>query len=82
MLVSRPRDCGTAGKVALVSRPAVVRASSPALVSGAITESCGHGTSVPNLKFVEEKRKAAADPSTAFDAKNASNYAQDDSPFL
>jgi menaquinone-9 beta-reductase len=35
-----------------------------------------------SLKFVEERRKATAGPSTAFDAKNASNSAQDDSAFL
>jgi len=37
--------------------------------------------SVASLKFVEELRKATADPSTAFDAKNASNSAHDDSAF-
>jgi hypothetical protein len=33
------------------------------------------------LIFVEERRKATAGPSTPFDAKNASNSAQDDSAY-
>ena len=51
-LVPCPRDYGMDGGVAPVSKPAVVWASSPALGSGAITESCGRGASVVSLKFM------------------------------
>jgi len=49
--------------------------------SSRMVSSTDRRAGVPSLKFVEGSRKATAGPSTALDAKNASNSAQDDSAF-